>query len=153
MRYQTRESKSVIKEDHIDGILADCKELVGTLSSVNLYWNGGLLKVTNKTYRLPGLPENLLLRISELIGRPIVSQNIASVSDANGGVLMVRIKENTLKPRVRINTVLIGEPAEWLIEWRRRGLITSYTDAITQALRVLHERILEHDLKTVKAEI
>jgi len=66
---------------------------------------------------------------------------------------MVRIKENTLKPRVRINTVLIGEPAEWLIEWRRRGLITSYTDAITQALRVLHERILEHDLKTVKAEI
>ena len=64
---------------------------------------------------------------------------------------MVRIKKN-LEPRVRINTILIGEPAKWLIEWRRRGLITSYTDAITQALRVLHERILEHDLKTVKAK-
>ena len=30
-------------------------------------------------------------------------------------------------------------------------MITSYTDAITQALQVLHERILEHDLKTAKA--
>ena len=70
MRCQTR-SKLVIKEDRIDGILADCEELVGTLSSVNPYRNGGLLKVANKTYYLPDLPHNLLLRISELIGRPI----------------------------------------------------------------------------------
>jgi len=30
-----------------------------------------------------------------------------------------------------------------LLEWKRRGLVTSYTDAIIQALRIMHEKIIE----------
>jgi len=44
--------------------------------------------------------------------------------------------------------VVIGEPAKWLNEWKRRGLVTSYTDAIIQALRTFNERIIEQDLKS-----
>jgi hypothetical protein len=40
-----------------------------------------------------------------------------------------------------------GEPAEWLNEWKKRGLVTSYTDAVVQALRAYNERIVEQDLK------
>ncbi len=54
------------------------------------------------------------------------------------------------EPRVRINLVLKGEPAEWLIKWRRRGLVSSYADAVIQALRALHEKIVEQDLKALQ---
>jgi len=53
-------------------------------------------------------------------------------------------------PRVRINTVIVGEPARWLIEWKRRGIVTSYTDALIQAFRALHEKITEQDLKAMQ---
>lgn len=43
-----------------------------------------------------------------------------------------------------------GEPASWLEEWKRRGLITSYTDAVIQALRAFKEKITEQDLKIVQ---
>ena len=43
-----------------------------------------------------------------------------------------------------------GEPAEWLGEWKERGLITSYTDAVVQALRAFNEKITEQDLKSVQ---
>ena len=52
--------------------------------------------------------------------------------------------------RVRINTIIKGEPALWLIEWKKRGLVTSNADAVIQALRVLNEKITELDLKTVQ---
>ncbi len=45
---------------------------------------------------------------------------------------------------------LTGEPAEWLNEWKARGLVTSYTDAVVQALRTFNEKITEQDLKTVQ---
>lgn len=61
---------------------------------------------------------------------------------------MKRAIENSDGPRIRINTVVIGEPAKWLNEWKRRGLVTSYTDAIIQALRTFNERIIEQDLKS-----
>lgn len=48
---------------------------------------------------------------------------------------------------IRINMKVEGEPAEWLEEWKRRGLVTSYTDAIIQALRELHEKIIDQDIK------
>jgi len=54
------------------------------------------------------------------------------------------------KIRVRINTVITGEPALWLIEWKRRGLVTSNSDAVIQAFRALHEKITELDLKMVQ---
>ncbi len=46
--------------------------------------------------------------------------------------------------------VVEGEPAEWLKEWKQRGLVTSYTDAVIQALRVYNEKITEQDLKLVQ---
>jgi hypothetical protein len=52
--------------------------------------------------------------------------------------------------KIRINTVVMGEPAIWLNEWKRRGLVTSYTDAIIQALRVFNERLTEQDLKSAQ---
>jgi len=48
---------------------------------------------------------------------------------------------------IRINMLVEGEPAEWLEEWKRRGLVTSYTDAVIQSLRVFNETIIEQDLK------
>ena len=53
---------------------------------------------------------------------------------------------------IRINTRIEGEPAEWLEEWKRRGLITSYTDAVIQALRTFHEKVTEQDLRTVQLQ-
>lgn len=52
--------------------------------------------------------------------------------------------------RVRINMVVEGEPAIWLNEWKRRGLVTSYTDAVVQALRALKEKVTEQDLKSAQ---
>ena len=63
---------------------------------------------------------------------------------------MKRATENSNDPKIRINTVVIGEPAKWLNEWKRRGLVTSYTDAIIQALRTFNERVIEQDLKSAQ---
>ena len=49
---------------------------------------------------------------------------------------------------IRINMKVEGDPAEWLDEWKRRGLVTSYTDAVVQALRSLNERITEQDIRS-----
>jgi len=54
------------------------------------------------------------------------------------------------KSHIRINMTVEGEPASWLEEWKRRGLITSYTDAVIQALRAFKEKITEQDLKIVQ---
>ncbi len=59
-------------------------------------------------------------------------------------------KRNPEEPRVRINTTVTGEPAVWLDEWKRRGLVTSYTDAVIQALRAFHDNITEQDLRSVQ---
>lgn len=59
----------------------------------------------------------------------------------------VKATENLNDPKIRINTVVMGEPAKWLNEWKRRGLVTSYTDAIIQALRAFNEKLTEQDLK------
>jgi hypothetical protein len=53
--------------------------------------------------------------------------------------------------KIRINTIIDGEPAKWLGEWKQRGLITSYTDGILQALKIYNEKQIEQDLK--KAQI
>ncbi len=49
--------------------------------------------------------------------------------------------------KVRINTVLKNEPAEVLLQLKRRGLARSNTDAISQALLVFYEKLLDRDLK------
>jgi hypothetical protein len=60
---------------------------------------------------------------------------------------VTKIKKKT---HVRINCSLRGEPAQWLQTWRERGLITSYTDGVIQALRALHEKVTEQDLKSAQ---
>lgn len=56
------------------------------------------------------------------------------------------------KKQIRINMTVEGEPAAWLNDWKRRGLVTSYTDAVIQALRALNERVTEQDLKSVQLQ-
>jgi hypothetical protein len=61
----------------------------------------------------------------------------------------LKTKERT---RIRINMTVEGEPAAWLDEWKRRGLVTSYTDAVIQSLRAFNEKVIEQDLKIVQLE-
>ena len=63
---------------------------------------------------------------------------------------MKKANENGKDLKVRINTTLTGEPAKWVCEWKQRGLVTSYTDAVIQALRAFNERITEQDLKSAQ---
>lgn len=60
------------------------------------------------------------------------------------------MKKASNEKRIRINMTLEGEPALWLNEWKRRGLVTSYTDAVVQALRALNEKVTEQDLKSAQ---
>ena len=59
----------------------------------------------------------------------------------------MRDKKVETSPRVRINTVVTGKPARWLIEWKRRGIIKSYTDAVIQGLRSFSQMLTEQDIK------
>lgn len=65
---------------------------------------------------------------------------------------MNKATEKSNGQKIRINTVVVGEPAKWLNEWKRRGIVTSYTDAIIQALRVFNEKLIEQDLKSAQLE-
>ena len=60
------------------------------------------------------------------------------------------MKDTGENPRVRINMVVEGELAEWLKDWKKRGLVKSYNDAARQGLRALHEKISEQDLKSLQ---
>ena len=52
--------------------------------------------------------------------------------------------------KVRINTTVVAEPAKILLELKSRGLVTSNTDAVIQALYALHEKILDRDLRLAR---
>ena len=65
-------------------------------------------------------------------------------------ILLSRVLRTNQKDKARINTVLSGEPALWLMEWKRRGLILSNSDAVVQAFRALQEKIIEQDLKSIQ---
>ena len=61
------------------------------------------------------------------------------------------LKEKTKeKASVRINTIIKGEPARWLGEWKRRGIVLSNTDAVVQAFRAFKDKITEQDLKSAQ---
>ena len=51
---------------------------------------------------------------------------------------------------IRINTVIRGEPAEWLLEWKQRGIVRSNSDAIRQAFRVFRDKLNESDLNAAR---
>lgn len=58
----------------------------------------------------------------------------------------------TTQARVRVNTIIVGEPAEWLKSWKSRGIVTSYTDAILQALRSFHREMTDNELKIAQLQ-
>jgi len=58
-----------------------------------------------------------------------------------------QVGELSKSVEIKINTVIAGEPAKWLNEWKERGLVGSNTDAVIQALRFLHEHHVEQSLK------
>ena len=60
------------------------------------------------------------------------------------------IKTNDREAKARINTVIVGEPAVWLDEWKRRGIVISNTDAVVQAFITFNEKVTEQDLKIVQ---
>jgi hypothetical protein len=55
--------------------------------------------------------------------------------------------ERKYKTKIRVNCTLYGEPAKILIELKQRGLATSNTDAVIQALYALHEKIVNRDIR------
>jgi hypothetical protein len=46
--------------------------------------------------------------------------------------------------------VLAGEPVEWVLAWRSRGLVASNRDLVLQALRALNDKTIEQDMKLMK---
>jgi hypothetical protein len=54
------------------------------------------------------------------------------------------------KLSVRINTVINGEPAEILLELKKRGIILSNTDAVIQGLLALYEKVVQRDLEVAR---
>lgn len=61
-------------------------------------------------------------------------------------------KSQSSEASVRVNTTVKGEPARWILEWKRRGLFSSNTDAVVQALRTLRREMIERDLKEQQLE-
>ena len=60
------------------------------------------------------------------------------------------LKEKTKEKGIRINTIIKGEPASWLSEWKKRGIVLSNTDAVVQAFRAFNEKLTEQDLKSTQ---
>lgn len=54
--------------------------------------------------------------------------------------------------RIRINTEVRGEPASVLLELKRRGLVRDNTEAVTQGLLALYEKVLERDLAKLRVQ-
>ena len=63
---------------------------------------------------------------------------------------MKRVYSYSKDAKIRINTTVTGEPAKWLNEWKRGGLVTSYTDAIIQSLSGFDEKVTEQNLKSAQ---
>lgn len=57
---------------------------------------------------------------------------------------------NNKSPRIHVNCEVQGEPARVLLELKDRGLVLSNTDAISQGLLALFDRVIERDLKQMK---
>jgi hypothetical protein len=49
--------------------------------------------------------------------------------------------------RKRVNLTLIGEPADFLVELKERGICRTTPQAITMALEALREKLLERAIK------
>ena len=56
-------------------------------------------------------------------------------------------KRDDHEETVRINITLKGEPAKWLKIWKRRGLVNSNREAVSQAFRAYYDLIRKSDLE------
>jgi len=63
-----------------------------------------------------------------------------------------KTQQSSVRKGIRINiTLKLGsEPVNWLLEWKKRGLVTSNRDAVVQAFRSFREKILEQDLRAAQ---
>lgn len=63
-------------------------------------------------------------------------------------------KDETSNPResIRINLTLRGEPAKWLKEWKRRGLVKSNSDAVVQSFILYNEKQQKIDLERARLD-
>jgi len=51
---------------------------------------------------------------------------------------------------VRFNTTIQGLPAEWVLQWQRKGLVRSKADALRQALAALAEKFVRLEFELAK---
>lgn len=51
---------------------------------------------------------------------------------------------------VRINVAIRGEPAKILQILKKRGIVTSMTDAVVQGTWALYEKVVERDIKAAQ---
>jgi hypothetical protein len=56
------------------------------------------------------------------------------------------------EPSVRLNFTLTGKPAELILKWKNDGMITSYSDAIVQAIFSLDAKFLRHEMARLRIE-
>jgi len=61
-------------------------------------------------------------------------------------------KRDDHEETVRINITLKGEPAKWLKIWKRRGLVNSNREAVSQAFRAYYDLIRKSDLEETQIE-
>lgn len=59
-------------------------------------------------------------------------------------------QQSPQQPSVRLNLTLRGLPAEWLLDWKRRGIVRSNVDAVIQSFRAFQETVAELDLKAAR---
>ena len=62
------------------------------------------------------------------------------------------MKKDDYRSYLRLNLKLKGEPVKWLTEWKIRGIVSSYADAVLQGLVALREKMVEQDLKAAKLQ-
>ena len=53
---------------------------------------------------------------------------------------------------MRFNLSIYDESASLVLEWRRRGIVSSGRDVLLQSLRTLHKQILETDIASMQLD-
>jgi hypothetical protein len=85
---------------------------------------------------------------------PIVSnkatRTVKPSGDPNNGSIARRRGKSLPSSRFRLNLTIYGEPAEWVVGWRERGLISTARDLVVQSLQALHDKTVERDLKSAQ---
>lgn len=84
---------------------------------------------------------------------PIVSNKHTTVKpsgDPISGSIARRRGKNLPSSRFRLNLTIYGEPAEWVVDLRERGLISTNRDLVLQSLQTLHDKTVERDLRSAQ---